>query len=460
MFWLVTLTTAPLARRNYRTKAREARSMSSDFNIDFSQLTLTLLLAALAPSSARAEDQLIRQVRVFDGERSLESVSVLVRDGRIAAVGPSLAAPGGARVIDGSGRTLLPGLIDAHTHIRSNTDLEKSLAYGITTDFSLNMDPQLAARLKAEQAAGKAPDRADLFSAGSAATAPRGHGTEFGWAVPTLTEPGQAQAWVDARLAEGSDFIKIIYEHGGENGRVVRPSIDQPVMAALIVAAHARGKLAVVHIHTAEQASDAIAAGADGLAHLYLSGADEVTPELVGLIARSHAFVIPTLTLLQSVCGLSPGRGALDDPRLRAFLLSEDAATLERSIDKAAPADCDRPMKVTAMLAAVHVPILAGTDEPKPGVVPGASLHVELASLVAAGLTPSAALRAATSAVARAFRLTDRGLIAPGRRADLLLVDGDPTSDIKATRSIVAVWKGGVRFDRDAWLAHAKPAAP
>lgn len=423
-------------------------------------LTLTLSLAALAPGSAGAEDQLIQQVRVFDGERTLEGVSVLVRDGRIVSVDPGVAAHAGARVIEGAGRTLLPGLIDAHTHIRSKTDLERSLVFGVTTDLSLNMDPQVAAKLKAEQAEGRASDRAEFFSAGSAATAPKGHGTEFGWAVPTLTEPGQAQAWIDARIAEGSDFIKIIYEHGGEHGHVVRPSIDRPVLLALVAAAHARGKLAVVHIHTAEQARDAIAAGADGLAHLYLSGADEVTPELVGLLARSHAFVMPTLALLQSVCGLSPGRGALDDPKLRPFLLPDDVAALERNIAKAAAADCDRPMKVTALLAAAHVPILAGTDEPNPGIVPGASLHVELATLVAAGLSPSAALAAATSAVAGAFRLGDRGRIAPGQLADLLLVDGNPTADIKATRNIVAVWKAGVRFDRDAWLARTKPAVP
>lgn len=375
-------------------------------------------------------------------------------------MGQGLAVPAGARVIDGSGRTLLPGLIDAHTHIRSSIDLEKSLAFGVTTVLSLNMDPQLATSLKADDAAGLAPGRAELFSAGTAATAPKGHGTEFGWAVPTLTQPGQAQAWVDARLAEGSDFIKIIYEHGGENGRVGRPSIDQSVMAALVAATHARGRLAVVHIHTAEQARDAIAAGADGLAHLYLSGADEATAELVGLMERSHAFVIPTLMLLQSVCGLSPGNGALEDPRLRAFLLPEDAAALGRSIAKAAPPDCDLPLKVTALLAGAQVRILAGSDEPKPGVVPGASLHLELAALVAAGLTPSAALVAATSAVARAFRLTDRGRIAPGQRADLLLVDGDPTVAIKTTRNLVSAWKAGVRFDRDAWLARARPALP
>jgi hypothetical protein len=101
------------------------------------------------------------------------------------------------------------------------------------------------------------------------------------------------------------------------------------------------------------------------------------------------------------------------------------------------------------------VPILAGTDAPNPGTTHGASIHSEMEHLVAAGLTPTQALAAATANVARAFRFDDRGRVAEGLRADLVLVAGDPTSDITATRAIEAVWKGGVRFDRAAYMARA-----
>jgi imidazolonepropionase-like amidohydrolase len=94
------------------------------------------------------------------------------------------------------------------------------------------------------------------------------------------------------------------------------------------------------------------------------------------------------------------------------------------------------------------VPILAGTDVPATGTTYGASLHKELEHLVDAGLTPTAALAAATSAPARAFRMTDRGRIETGMRADLLLVDGDPTTQIRDTSKIVAIWKRGVRVQR------------
>lgn len=94
------------------------------------------------------------------------------------------------------------------------------------------------------------------------------------------------------------------------------------------------------------------------------------------------------------------------------------------------------------------MPILAGTDAPSPGTTYGASLHGELALLVREGLTPVEALTAATSAAARAFRLRGRGFIRAGSRADLVLVDGDPTTDIVATRKIVGVWKAGVEVQR------------
>jgi imidazolonepropionase-like amidohydrolase len=92
--------------------------------------------------------------------------------------------------------------------------------------------------------------------------------------------------------------------------------------------------------------------------------------------------------------------------------------------------------------------ILAGSDAPNPGTVHGATLHQELELLVQAGLTPVQALAAATSVPARRFGLSDRGAIAPGRRADLVLVDGDPTRDVTATRAIVAIWKNGAPVER------------
>ena len=422
-------------------------------------LMLFLLLLVVSPL-ARGQDFLIQDVRVFDGEHTTSRTSVLVRNGRIDAIGPRVRPRKGVRVIDGRGHTLLPGLIDAHTHIRSRADLEQSLVFGVTTDISMLMDLRLATEEKLEQKANHADDRADLFSSGFCATAPGGHGTEYGLKFPTLTGPQEAQAWVDDRIAEGSDFIKIIYENGGDTGHGGRPSIDKATLQALVAAAHARGKLSVVHIHSEQQAMDAIESGADGLAHLFAFGGDSVDPKFVPLVAEHHAFVIPTFSVLASVCNESPGQHLLDDPKLSSYVLPDYLPQLKKNINRGQAQHCMFSMSAVPALAAAHVPLLAGTDASNPGTAPGVSLHGELEYLVKAGLTAEQALAGATSVPASAFHLADRGRISAGLRADLVLVNGDPTTNVVATRDILEVWKAGVPANRQSWHDKSRSATP
>ena len=410
-----------------------------------------ILLLVVTQGYPEAQDVLIKDARVFDGERVIPRASVLVRNGKIEQIGSHVHAPRNVRVVDGRGKTLFPGLIDAHTHIHSRRDLEQSAVFGVTTDISMLMDLQLATDEKAEQTANKARDRADLFSSGYVATAPGGHGTEYGLKFPTLTGPEGAQAWVDDRIAEGSDFIKIIYEYGGDTGQGGRPSINKATLQALVAAAHTRGKMAVVHIHSEQQAIDAIESGADGLAHLFAFGGDDVDPKFVPLVAEHHAFVIPTFSVLESVCNERPGQHLLNDAKLSPYVAADYLPQLRKSINHGQPHNCMFSMKAIPPLAAAHVRILAGTDAGNPGTAPGVSIHGELEYLVKAGLTPEQALAAATSVPASTFHLTDRGRIAYGLRADLVLVNDDPTAEISATRDIVEVWKAGIPVDRQSW---------
>src|SRR5262249_26264434 len=140
--------------------------------------------------------------------------------------------------------------------------------FGVTTELDMFTDYHMAAAIRKQQAEGKAPTTADLFSAGTLVTAPRGHGTEYGIPIPTISAPEEAEAFVDARLAEGSDYIKTIYDDGKTYGMSI-PTISKETMAAVARAAHKRGKLAVAHIGSLQGARDAIDAGADGLAQLF-----------------------------------------------------------------------------------------------------------------------------------------------------------------------------------------------
>ena len=418
----------------------------------------------------------VRDVRVFDGERVIPKASVHVRDGVILSVGD--AAPPGVESIAGEGRTLLPGLIDSHTHAYGDA-LERALVFGVTTELDMFTDHRFAAAMRKEQQSAATPNfeqqnaatpnkeqsgangalrRADLFSAGTLITSPKGHGTEYNLQIPTLASAADAPAFVDARIAEGSDYIKIVYDDGAAYGMKLA-TLDRSELAAVIAAAKARGKLAVIHIGSRQGADEAIAAGASGLVHIFADAPPDA--ELVKRVVAAHAFVTPTLSVTESTTGVASGAPLLKDARLAPFITAAERTSLEGRFPNRPGSKQNLAFAFAAakQLFDAGVPILAGTDAPNPGTSHGASLHRELELLVQAGLSPEAALRAATSVPARIYSLRDRGRIAPGLRADLVLVSGDPSRDITATRDMVAVWKRGARLDR-AKAPAATAAAP
>ncbi len=403
------------------------------------------LFAAMRPENDGLATVVFRNVRVFDGQKAIENSTVLVRDGRIEDIGPAVNVPVDAVVIDGAGKTLLPGLIDAHTHVFGSGP-EQALQFGVTTQVDMFTDFRLLQEFKRQQAAGPNPARADLVSCGTLATVPGGHGTEYGLTIPTLAKPEEAQAFVDARIAEGSDFIKIIYSHGWKF-----PSLDKPTLAALIAAAHNRKKLAAVHVDTLQDAADAIESGADILAHVWDDR--EMPADLPALARKNHTILIPTLTVISSICGLKPGFALLDDPQLEPLISPAVLAGLQRGFPDSAvkQENFDRALMITKAFKKNNLTVLAGTDAPNPGTTYGASLHQELEFLVQAGFSPADALSAATALPAEVFGLGDRGRIAKGLRADLLLVEGNPLADIKDTRRIAGIWKEGVELDRAAY---------
>lgn len=402
---------------------------------------LPLLLAMLSAMPARADTWLIQDARVFDGQRMHASRSVLVDGARIADDNFKGKAPAGAKVIDGKGRTLLPGLIDAHVHAYRHHELP--LLFGVTTQIDMFTGVSVMQDITRRMQRGANGDQADLYSAGTLATAPGGHGTEYGMAIPTLTRPEEAQAFVDARIAEGSHFIKIVME-AGHPGRAFQ-SLDAATVKALIDAAHQRGKLAVVHISNLADARTALEAGADGLVHLFVG--EQITPQELDSFAKlaraKKAFIIPTFSVMESIAGLASA-DIIGDPAVQALLDKQQKSELANGYGKQPrPQLMAAPKAVVAALRKAGVPLLAGTDAGNAGTQYGASMHHEMLALTQAGLTPAEALASATSVPAQAFKLPSRGRIAKGYKADLLLVEGDPGADIAATRRIVEVWKDG-----------------
>lgn len=418
-----------------------------------SSTAVFFLLPTPAPKPQDGNSFAIRNVRVFDGAQTLEDADLVVENGLIKVVGKDVAIPKGIRVLDGGGKTLLPGLIDAHVHTYGPSR-QDALCFGVTTELDMFTDWHLLAEAKRSRQSLERTDLADLWSSGSLATVAHGHGTEFGLPVPTISSADQAQAWVDARIQEGSDYIKIIREDGSEIGMPM-PTLDEQEVAALIKAAHARGKLAVIHIQKLEDARLAIADGVDGLAHIAMD--KPADPDFVRLAQEHHTFVTATLSIWAGAACFGEGDKLAADPSIAPHLSKEQKAMLGSTWGHCHPQTLAVATESVRRLHAAGVPILAGTDAGNPTTAHGVSLHGELELLVRAGLTPAEALAAATSLPARYFHLDDRGRIAPGLRADLVLVDGDPTRDITATRHIVTVFKNGYTVDRS--VDGAKAAA-
>ncbi|MEV3982146.1 amidohydrolase family protein [Nonomuraea sp. NPDC049758] len=378
---------------------------------------------------------LIRDVRVFDGEHTIATADVVIEDGLIAAVGAGAGHPADAEV-DGTGRTLLPGLIDAHTHVFDGS-LAQALRYGVTTELDMFCLPQILAgqrRLAAEH-----DDVADLRSAGTLATAPGGHPTQLlaalagtvldgldVTAIDFVSDPAQAPAFVQARLAEGADYLKIVIDDGVVHGADL-PVMTAEVAAALAVAAHEAGLLVIAHAITAAEVGTALDAGVDGLAHVWtdLAPDDPASLRLAGRVRDQGVFVVTTLAYFEAI-----------------------TAQHVETADCARPGSSVNAVGALRALRGAGVPLLAGTDATPFVPAHGAGLHRELQLLTEAGLGAEEALAAATSVPARHFGLADRGRIAPGLRADLVLVEGDATRDVTAVGDIAEVWRRGVRQAR------------
>ncbi|WP_410623648.1 amidohydrolase family protein [Amycolatopsis sp. cmx-8-4] len=344
----------------------------------------------------------IHNVRVFDGLTVRERSTVVI-DGSVIGTDAS-----GAQVVDGDGGILIPGLIDAHIHLKSRETLEQLTRWGVTTGLDMATWPP--SRLAALRGT---PGLSDIRSAGTPAIGPGGpHARMPGRADDAiLRTTDQAESFVDTRIANGSDYLKIVLEAPGEGGP------DEAAARAYVEAAHRRGKLVVAHAAALGAFRLAVDIGADVVTHVPLGA--PLPAEVVARLVSAKTVAVPTLSMMETIAG-NVGK-------------PEAFAGASRSV---------------AALHAAGVPILAGTDaNTAPGspasVEHGRSLHHELELLVQAGLSALDALRAATSLPAQHFGLSDRGAITPGLRADLVLVDGDPTTEISTTRNLVRIWCGG-----------------
>jgi imidazolonepropionase-like amidohydrolase len=367
---------------------------------------------ASGAGTARSEKLALTNVRVFDG-RELRGPTTVVIGGGILG-----SDPAGARVVDAGGATLLPGLIDAHVHLLSEEHLQQLADFGVTTALDMGAwPPSMVDALRHRTG------MADIRSAGIPATvAGSTHSHLPGFPSGELVDgPTGAGRFVTDRIAEGADYIKLIADI---------PGPDQETLDALVAASHEHGKLTVAHAVSRAALDMALRAGVDMITHVPLDS--PLTEPTAARILAQGCVSVPTLTMMKGIVDRFAAASAFRPEGVAAAGPSYESARVS-----------------VAELHRAGVPILAGTDANAGPGIPfsprhGESLHQELELLIEAGLSTVEALRAATVLPAQYFGLHDRGVIEPGRRADLVLVDGDPIADIRATRLIRRVWCAGV----------------
>lgn len=383
---------------------------------------LAALMKAVPPVADRA--YALSGGRLIDGSGNLplDDAVVVVRDGRIAAAGPrpSTSIPGGMRVLDVKGATIAPGLWDMHAHAAQIEWLPAYLAAGVTTFRDMGGEQPYLTAMRDTIASGKGLGPRALL-----AGLVDGDGTG-GFGATVAGTPDQARAVVDRYHAAGFNQMKLY-------------GLLQPdVVSAITTRAHELKMTVTGHVPTALGLTKAVEAGMDQVAHLPVNGDPQaaVTRLTLALLAKHRTVIDPTLPwneLLSHAPGtplesFEPGFAHAPPALLanyRSVTNDTDAATAKRRVR-------DAQSMVKALFDA-GVPIVAGTD----GALPGYSLLRSIEMYVEAGLTPLQAIESATRVPAESMGLAgDSGTIAPGKRADLIVLNADPLNDISNIRKL------------------------
>jgi imidazolonepropionase-like amidohydrolase len=372
-----------------------------------------------------------------DGSAALEDAAFIVDGARFRAVGRAgqLQVPAGAVRVNLRGKTVMPAIIDTHTHLSTSREalidqLQRKAYYGVGVAMSLGQDTgDVAFQLRNEII----PGAARLRTAGRGITLPEPGRTEAPYWVTSAPEAREAVQELAARKV---DLVKIWVDDRNGQYKKLPPEIYGPI----IEAAHTHGLRVTAHIFSLDDAKALLRAGIDAFAHGVRDR--DVDEEFMTLIKqRPNVVLVPNL----------PDRGVATD-----LSWLSDAVPAEE-LKKLQAAATDRPplqqvfgiqARNLAKLNGAGVRVALGTD----GAVPWAH-HLEMEDMVAAGMTPAQVIVAATRNGAELLRLSDTGIVAAGKSADFLVLDANPLDDIRNARRISAVYLRGAAVDRTALRA-------
>ncbi len=469
---LVALSTPPLARLT--PPLAVVTSLLTRLAPPLALVTLPLLLAAPPPTLAAQDLALAGAVVLNPADESVHRGVVLIEDGRIHSLAESLPADFDGQVRDLGGRHVIPALADLHTHSFGNASpggmpqfigpqgtADAALYAGVAFLLDLFSPEEMILGFRDSQRAGEHRG-ALLFAAGPCFTATNGHCSEYGVPTRIIDTPEDARREVADLAGSAPDFVKIVYDHQRIGDRSM-PTVDLGTLTAAIETAREHGLGTVVHVGTWTDVRESVQAGAHAVTHT--PGPDLPPADVVDLMVRSGAYHIPTLAVQGDFARILDDPGMLEDSLLVATV-PEALLDVYREVDESAPmlqswlawqrGLVETNLESVRVLASAGVPMLAGTDGGNMGVFQGYSVHRELELLEAAGLSPWAALRSATTH-ASSFLGHPWG-VEPGDEATLLVLDASPLESMTNTKRIHAVIQAGVVLDREP--ARANPRQP
>jgi imidazolonepropionase-like amidohydrolase len=400
-------------------------------------LTATVMSAPLDGQAPAAGATVYEGARVIvgDGSAPIENAAFVVEGTRITQVGRAgqVKAPAGAARVDLAGKTVMPAIIDTHTHMGDTREavvalLQRKAYFGVGAVLSLGTDPgDIAFKLRDE----RIPNGARLLTAGRGITMPEPGRSDVPYWVTTEAEARKA---VQELAAQKVDIVKIWVDD--RNGKYKK--LTPELYTAVIDEAHKHGLRVTVHVYYLEDAKGLLEAGVDAFAHGVRD--KDVDEEFMAMVkARPDFVLVPNLPdrgVVTDVSWLANHVSAGELEKLRAGAAKERPAAQEAFGIQA---------RSLAKMNAAGVTIALGTDG---GIA--WSHHLEMEDMVAAGMTPHQVIVAATGNAAGFLRLKDHGTIAAGKSADFLVLDANPLDDITNTRRIADVYLRGGRLDRAA----------